>query len=137
MNVLNCCRKTKRPWLKVIHPCPLKTTWMNVKLSFKSHSGSKLAYRRFLHYLSAGYKPPARAEEKQSKSLEWLKKQMLSINVTATSPDLPLLLSITNHLHFSSQTIDTQKGRDAFIEGQGYLWTMMNRNGPLWTCYVF
>lgn len=39
------------------------------------------------HYLSARYEPPATAEEKQCKSLEWLKKQMLSINVTATSPD--------------------------------------------------
>lgn len=59
------------------------------------------------HYLSARYEPPARAEEKRCKSLEWLKKQMLSINVTATSPDAAQTrnqAALISHFCYRSQT---------------------------------
>lgn len=114
----------------------------------KPHSGSNAHSQKIpLHYLKARYESPTRAKEEQCKSLEWLQKQMLSISVTAASPDaaqtcsqtvldFPLLLSITCHQPFSSQTVVTQQGRDPFIAGQGLSVSythLMKGNRPSWT----
>lgn len=108
MNVLNCCRKTKRRWLKGIHPCPLKTYNMNeCQTFFQTSQWIKARLQKISpHYLSARYEP-ARAEEKKCESLEWLKKQMLSINVTVTSPDAAQTCSqadLIPHFCYRSQT---------------------------------
>lgn len=80
---------------------------MNVKLSFKPHSGSKARSQKISpHYFKARYERPAIAEEEQCKSLELLQKQMLSINVTATSPNAPQTCSqaaLISHFCYRSQ----------------------------------
>lgn len=150
-NVWNCCRKPSRPGLKVFHRCPLdiQHEWMSKSL-IKPHSGSK-ARRRFLHITSEPdmnhrlelrratqvirVAPKANALHQCHRSFP-----RCSSNMQPGSADFPLLLSITRHQPFSSQTIDTQQGRDAFIEGQGLSLSythLMKRNGPSLTRCVF
>lgn len=123
---------------------------MNVKLSLKPHSGSKARSQKISpHYLKARYEPPARAKEEQCKSLEWLQKQMLSINVTATSPDAAQTCSqaaLISHFCYRSQTTSLLSLVRQLTLNRGEMRLLRIRvicelytfewNGPSWTRYI-
>ncbi len=126
-----------RPWLKEFHRCPLKTYNMNACQSLLSNptadqsllaeDSSTLHQSQIMnHRLEQRRATQVIRVATKANALHQCHRSFprCSSNMQPGSADFPLLLSITRHQPFSSQTIDTQQGETHVLRARVYLWAI-------------